>query len=152
MLSASGAFYQKACDGKWDCPICSPILLQEDREDIATVLHGHQGVLYLTFSVQHDEEPLVRTHANLLAVWSASFTRGSWMPRYRERARMAGWVRATEVTFSESSGHPHLHAVFVFDGDVPEDAEDALRGRWIDSAATLGMVATTRPCAPICPL
>lgn len=28
--------------------------------------------------------------------------------------------------------------MFVFDGDVPEDAEDALRGRWMASAAKLG--------------
>lgn len=143
MLSASGALYQRACDGKWDCPICSPILLEEDREDIAAVLHGHQGVLYLTFSIQHLEEPLARTLRNVLAVWSASFSKGSWMWRYRERTRMAGWVRAAEITFPESGGHPHLHAVFVFHGDVPEDAEDALRSRWIDRAAALGMLTAT---------
>lgn len=138
VISASGATYQRACDGRWGCPICSPRLLAEDREDIAAVLHQHHGALFLTFSISDSREPLARTLGNVLAVWSEAFTKGSWFTRYRERAGMAGWIRAVEITFSEIGGHPHIHAVFVFDGDVPEDAEDALRGRWMASADKLG--------------
>lgn len=141
ILSASGAVHQRACGNKWACPICSPKLLSEDREELAVVLHSNQGVLFLTFSISDSSEPLARTLSNVLAVWSAAFSKGSWMGRYRERSQMCGWVRAVETTFSETGAHPHIHAVFVFNGDVPEGTEDALRGRWIASASSLGLQA-----------
>lgn len=138
VISANGATYQRACDGRYACPICSPILLAEDRRNIAEAAHAHTGMLFLTFSISHHAEPLARTLNNVQAVWSRAFSTGSWMSRYRSSKSLCCWVRAVETTVSESGWNPHIHAVFFFDGDVPDDAEDALTARWMAAAVALG--------------
>lgn len=143
MISASGAPYQRSCDNKWACPQCSPKLLRQDREHIARVLQAHETVIFMTFSISHTA-PLAQSLTELQQTWTQAFTTGSWMSRFKIHNRMAGWVRATEVTFSETTAHPHLHALFAFDGKPGRDAIAGLRAQWTTAATRLGFATSGR--------
>lgn len=138
-----GTFYRVACGSKWSCPTCSPLRLSYDQIRIEKVLHKVPTVLYVTFTVGGLEGLSTKVALQrVLMTWVAAFGTGSWMPDFRGRTGMVGWVRSVETTFSTTSSHPHIHALFLFDSQPDQAAADAVVTRWQAVAARQGLRAT----------
>lgn len=138
-----GTFYRVACGSKWSCPTCSPLRLSYDQIRIEKVLNRVPTVLYVTFTVGGLEGLSTRDALQqVLMTWAAAFSTGSWMPDFRRRTGLVGWVRSVETTFSETSSHPHIHALFLFDSHTGQATADALVARWRAAAVRQGLKAS----------
>lgn len=138
-----GTFYRVACGSKWSCPTCSPLRLSYDQIRIEKVLNRVPTVLYVTFTVGGLEGLSTRDALQgILTTWGAAFSTGSWMPDFRRTTGLVGWVRSVETTFSETSSHPHIHALFLFDSQPAQAAADAVVARWRAAATGQGLKAS----------
>ena len=139
VVGPDGRSYRTACGNKWSCPLCSPSLLAADRSRLEQKLATARSVLYLTFTVAHDDSSRrAGSLAPILETWATAFTSGSWMGTFRDRTGLIGRVRSIEVTFPEQGFHPHIHAVFLFNSKPLEERKAALIQRWLYAAGRCG--------------
>jgi hypothetical protein len=126
------------CDGNL-CPWCSRRKATDTRMALDAYVVTKPLVLTLTTTV--------RSSPSLAAAWHdyaetvASFAKNSWLTK-----RTHGWVRETEVTWSEEAGwHVHGHWLLFLE---TEDIEDHARlgretiGRWLEVAERAGTEAS----------
>jgi hypothetical protein len=127
------------CGSVWSCPVCSAVIRAQRAEEIQTVIERHQkaggSVIFLTLTMRHRRsDSLAMLLDALLGSWKRLLQGAAWK-RTRRDYELTGYIRATEVTWSESNGwHPHLHCLLLT-GRRLDDAEvqrlgDEIHGRW----------------------
>lgn len=127
------------CGSVWSCPVCSAVIRAQRAEEIQTVIERHQkaggSVIFLTLTMRHRRsDSLAMLLDALLGSWKKLLQGAVWK-RMRRDYGLTGYIRATEVTWSESNGwHPHLHCLLLT-GRRLDDAEvqrlgDEIHGRW----------------------
>ena len=114
------------CSDIWTCPICASRISElrriELEQGVNTHLERGGGVLMISFALQHFAgEALADSLDGLLNAYS-SFWRNRQGRTLAAELKIAGRVRALEVTVGENGWHPHLH-VLVF-----------LKDKWLSPA------------------
>lgn len=145
IVRADGSSYRLPCGNRWSCPLCSPARLADDQARIERALQASSAVVFLTFTVAKEESlPASRWLSPILETWSAAFSTGSWMKRFRLRTGMTGWVRSVEMTLQNGGAHAHIHAALVFASRPGESDMDELIDRWVIAAERSGYRASRR--------
>jgi hypothetical protein len=131
----------------WACPICSAAVREQRSayiEDVTTAaLRAGGEVEFVTLTMPHTRDDFL---AGLLLSVSESWRRVTSDRRWKDSARLVGFVRATEVTDGMPNGwHPHLHVLVFFDGErsqaervmFREDVEAAWRASVLNVSGRL---------------
>lgn len=132
------------CSSIWACPVCSAVIRAERAREISQAVEAHQAagrsVLFVTLTVRHDlADSLKQSMDAVLGSWRKLLQGSAWVGSKstqgaRDRYRVSGYIRSTEVTYGSNGWHPHIHALFFTD-DKLSDTEvaafgDELHTRW----------------------
>ena len=132
------------CGSIWACPVCSAVIRAERAREITQAVDAHHAaggsILFVTLTIRHDyTDSLKQSMDAVLGSWRKLLQGSAWAgskTRYgmRDRYRVSGYIRSTEVTHGSSGWHPHLHCL-VFCDDHLSDVEASafgseLHARW----------------------
>lgn len=119
------------CGSVWACPVCAAKIRQR-----RTVEVDHAGKTWneregcrtalVTLTMPHYGADSLRSLWDTLANGWRELMSGRAAQEWREEHRVAGWIRAAEVTHGENGWHPHLH-VLLFVQELGDKADQALR-------------------------
>lgn len=132
------------CGSIWACPVCSAVIRAERAREISQAVEAHQAaggsILFVTLTIRHDRsDSLKQSMDAVLGSWRKLLQGRAWVGSKltqgaRDRYRVSGYVRSTEVTYGMNGWHSHIHALFFTD-DKLSDTEaaafgDELHTRW----------------------
>lgn len=132
------------CSSIWACPVCSAVIRAERAREISQAVEAHQAaggsILFVTLTIRHDRSDSLKQGMDAaLGSWSKLLQGSAWVGSktrsgMRDRYRVSGYIRSTEVTYGSNGWHPHIHALFFTD-DRLSDTEvaafgDELHTRW----------------------
>lgn len=109
----------ETCGSVWHCPLCAVKITEGRREEIDEFLAAHEshdGAVYmLTVTVPHHRfQKAVDLRKGVAAAWRRVQGGGAWK-KAKDRGRVAGTIRALEVTHGQNGWHPHLHILVAFE-------------------------------------
>lgn len=139
-----------ACGSVWVCPVCASKIQQvrsgELRQAIAAAASLGLTVAMLTLTIPHSRHDEL---GDLLRGFTGSLgalTGGKAWKKLRAAFGIAGYVRALEVTWGESSGwHPHAHVLLFLDPAAQLDAlADQLFPSWGTAVRNRGLGEVSR--------
>lgn len=132
------------CGSIWACPVCSAVIRAERAREISQAVEAHQAaggsILFVTLTIRHDrDDSLKQSMDAVLGSWRKLLQGSAWTGSKskqgaRDRYRVSGYIRSTEVTYGSHGWHPHIHALFFTDDEL-SDTEvtafgDELHTRW----------------------
>lgn len=132
------------CGSIWACPVCSAVIRAERAREISQAVESHQAaggsILFVSLTIRHDRDASLKQSMDaVLGSWRKLLQGSAWVGSKskqgaRDRYRVLGYIRSTEVTYGSSGWHPHIHALFFTD-DKLSDTEvaafgDELHTRW----------------------
>lgn len=133
------------CSSIWACAVCSAVIRAERAREIGQAVEAHQSgggsVLFVTLTIKHGrEDSLKQSMDAVLGSWRKLLQGSAWTGSktrtgMRDRYSVSGYIRSTEVTYSETnSWHAHIHSLWFLDRKL-SDTElssfgDDLHGRW----------------------
>lgn len=132
------------CGSIWACPVCSAVIRAERAREISQAVEAHQAaggsILFVTLTIRHDrDDSLKQSMDAVLGSWRKLLQGSAWVGSKskrgtRDRYRVSGYIRSTEVTYGSNGWHPHIHALFFTDDEL-SDTEvaafgDELHTRW----------------------
>ncbi len=144
-----------ACGSVWVCPVCAPKIQAVRAAEVRAAIDAWQGaVVLLTQTVPHSHEdelqPLLGRFTEALRLFKA----GSPYKRASQRFRIAGSIRALEVTHGRNGWHPHAHTILFLEGHHDQGAVHVRRGMkaelfrlWESAAARAGFKGKLSPSA-----
>ena len=129
------------CGSVWACPRCAAIISTKRAAELTTLLEradaDGQTVAMLTLTMRHHKgQGLKKLWDGLSLGWRAATSGKAWKED-REQARLAGYIRATEVTSGRNGWHVHIHCLLIGAGDLNVLA-DGLFNRWNNGLARHG--------------
>ena len=133
-IKAGSAYFcdVQTCGSVWACPVCSASIRQRRAVQVESIVGRHltaggsAGFLTLTFPHSRGDD-LAEMLTTLTGCWAKVQQRRGYRAAVADLG-MAGFVRATEVTFGGWHGwHPHLHNLLVADRAVTGEQWAALR-------------------------
>lgn len=132
------------CSSIWACPVCSAVIRAERAREIGQAVEAHHAaggsILFVTLTIRHDRnDSLKQSMDAVLGSWRKLLQGSAWAGSkttsgMRDRFRVSGYIRSTEVTYGSNGWHVHIHALFFTD-DQLSDTEvsafgDELHTRW----------------------
>jgi hypothetical protein len=149
MVGFSGLF---TCGNVWSCPQCSRKISAARATELERVMGyyvekgGYVVLVTLTLRHRHGQRLDVLWDA-VAQAWDAVTKARAWR-KDKKDLKLAGWVRATEVTCGCNGWHPHLHVPLIFHSKPdPSDITEMARrmfDRWRDRLVKLGLDAPDR--------
>ncbi len=142
-----------ACGSVWSCPVCAPKIQAVRALEVRAAIDAWQGaVVLLTQTVPHSHQdelqPLLQAFTEALRLFKA----GSPYKRASTRFRIAGSIRALEVTHGSNGWHPHAHTILFLEGHhdqgavhVRRDMKLELFRLWKSAAARAGFKGKLSP-------
>lgn len=114
------------CGSVWACPVCSSVIRGDRAEEIRETVRLNQeadgGVVFVTATLRHkSQDSLERSLDAALKGWRALMQGKAWKS-FSARWDVRGVVRALEVTYGDNGWHPHVHAIFLTGGKLPDEA------------------------------
>jgi len=105
------------CDNLWQCPVCANQITAHRRQELDIVVKNTPGIpIMLTFTMRHHRSDTLQYTVSVLCEAWAHMTGSRFWKEAKSDACLSGYVRALEVTWSQSNGwHPHFHALFIVD-------------------------------------
>ena len=134
----------QTCGSVWVCPVCAAKIQAhravEVRQAIDAWLELGGQVLMMGPTVPHTRADSLSGLVSGFTDAMRKFTNGAPMKRLRTAYRLAGSIRALEVTWGRASGwHPHAHMLLFL--EEPADLGElkaALFDRWVSAATRAG--------------
>jgi len=119
------------CGSVWSCPVCAATIRQRrtvevDQAGKAWNERAGCRTLMLTLTMPHHGADKLSELWDVLAGGWRQVMSGRAAQEWREQFRVAGWIRAIEVTHGEHGWHPHLH-VLLFVQELGDKRDQALR-------------------------
>lgn len=132
------------CSSVWACPVCSAVIRAERAREISQAVEAHHAaggsILFVTLTIRHDRaDSLKQSMDAVLGSWRKLLQGSAWVGSKskqgaRDRYRVSGYIRSTEVTYGSNGWHPHIHALFFTDdklsGTEVAAFGDELHTRW----------------------
>jgi hypothetical protein len=121
------------CGSVWAEPVCNAKIMARRAVEIgaAIALWQAQGgqVAFLTFTMRHREgQALHGLWEALSGAWGLVTSGPPWV-KAKERAGVAGWLRAVEVTHGRNGWHVHIHALVFLGSSATAATVAELHGR-----------------------
>ncbi len=118
----------RTCGSIWACPVCAQKIAAKRCDELAELLakHGEAGggAALLTLTVPHQAGQRLRdVRAMVLDAWAKLTGSGWWRRTVKGDFRVAGFVRAVEITHGRNGWHPHIHALLCIDGGGLDPSE-----------------------------
>lgn len=137
----------QTCGSVWACPVCASKISEkrriELRQGLDYWLAQGNSVMMLTFTVRHNKGDSLRDLVDGIKKARKRMRSGRKAQAWSRRYGFAGSVRALEVTHGANGWHPHVHEIYFFEGDLPEEvlrlAADELRTAWSEAVAGVGL-------------
>lgn len=131
------------CSSVWACPSCSAVIRSQRANELdaayAAVIHkGLNPGLFMTLTLRHKlDTPLDLSLDSVQTAWRELQQNGTFR-RLCERLKIAGIIRATEITYSFRSGwHPHVHCWIITKERVTDEALTEARSKIANIWASL---------------
>jgi hypothetical protein len=138
----------QVCASVWHCPVCSAKITERRRVELGAALEAWRSVpgarlMLATFTVQHHaSEPLSGLLGPVVDGWRW-FKNGDWWQAFKGSHKVAGSIRALELTQGAHGWHPHLHVLFFLWRDVEIlPFETDLKLRWAHTLKRQGRWAS----------
>jgi hypothetical protein len=112
------------CKNIWACPICSAIVAErrgsEVREACEIARSRGLKITMITLTTRHGIDDKLTNLIDGLAGAFRSFTSHRTFKKYREGFGVVGFIKSTEVTYSDSNcWHPHFHIIMFSKMSLP---------------------------------
>lgn len=127
----------QTCASIWACPHCASVIRRGRAREIAQAVARHQKagghLAFLTLTLRHSaSDALALTLDTVMDGWK-NITRNRAWRELKAAAGVMGFIRATEVTYSESSGwHPHAHILLFLDAPLTEEVKEKIESTLFD--------------------
>ena len=139
------------CGGIHVCPVCSANIrhrrmMEIELAALAWLARGGSLVMVTLTTRHYRGMPLDSLWSAVSGGWNRC-NNGRQGKADRERWRMAGFIRSTEVTEGENGWHPHVHGLMFVHGDptrIAAEMEEAWFTRWSDHLARQGLPRPSR--------
>lgn len=164
---ADYAFYGglQTCGQIWKCPVCAAKITErrrrlweqafsgkvvttteiEDSIIVKNVAHGYSMAM-ATFTISHAfSDRLTDVIERLTRAYDLLWS-GEWAVKFKRAYQVVGTIRALEITHGNHGWHPHIHCLFVIEGEGMRysmiEVRDNLKLRWAQSAQKAGAFAS----------
>lgn len=132
------------CGSVWHCPVCASKISERRRLDLVQGVQNWQAqggqVLLLTLTVPHYQNDSCQKILNGILDAYRRMTNRQTFKKLSGVVKLAGRVRALEVTYGENGWHVHLHVLLFLGGRViPEDLQDSILPMWSSAAVAAGL-------------
>lgn len=135
----------KTCGSVWACPVCTALIQEGRRKEIAkavdwSYLNGLQTAL-VTLTFPHRlHQPL----AQLLTQQAEALRclrHGSPWRRFKESFGYEGLIRSLELTYGTNGWHPHTHELFLVSSTAKAEAmRERLTQLWASACIRAGLL------------
>jgi hypothetical protein len=133
----SGAYRGlRHCGSVWWCPVCASKITERRRQELeqATTAAASRSwtVLLVTYTIRHKRADSLEASLTGLLKARRGLLSGRWAQGFDRRHRIAGRIRALEVTHGANGWHPHVHELVFIEGDQVDRGAflDELRQAW----------------------
>jgi hypothetical protein len=126
------------CGSVWSCPVCSAKIahgrMLEAESAIRQWVDQDGGSLgLLTLTIRHDKgDRLADLWDAVSRIWRTFVGHRAYRAA-RKRAGVTGYLRTTEVVYSDGGWHVHLHVLYFLRGHLERDSAEDFGGRAIDT-------------------
>lgn len=148
------AFYSGlvTCGSVWACPICSAVVQERRREEIAQAIdwayREDLQPIMVTFTFPHQAWDSLPDLLEKQADAFRRLRRGSVWQRIKERMGYRGLIRALELTHGEHGWHPHTHELWFVSASVSaEELHGVIVRRWADMCERAGLLTADKRAA-----
>lgn len=106
------------CGSVWACPVCAAKISARRRDEVAELVAHAQAegaeVSMLTLTMRHHHGQQLEALWDALSYGWSRLTSGRAWQQFVEQAGIVGYVKSTEITYSDLNGwHVHLHVLVV---------------------------------------
>jgi len=137
------------CGSVWVCPLCASKIQERRRQEVEQAIAWAAAqeragyVVSLTFPHRVDQplRDLLKLQREALAHMRSSRAYKELM----KRCKLAGRIRALEVTHGQNGWHPHTHELLFLDPKVPAAwLREVLADLWLKSCRKVGLFRDDR--------
>lgn len=119
----------QTCGSVWSCPVCAAKVAERRRSfELAPAIEAHTtaggSVLLITYTVPHGREDDLKDMLKRLSATVATMKGHRNYKALRKILRQVGTVRALEVTHGANGWHPHIHELWLIDGETTLSHDD----------------------------
>ena len=106
------------CGSVWACPVCAAKISARRRDEVAELVAHAQAegaeVSMLTLTMRHHHGQQLEVLWDALSYGWSRLTSGRAWQQFVEQAGIIGYIKSTEITYSNVNGwHVHLHVLIV---------------------------------------
>lgn len=106
------------CGSVWACPVCAAKISARRRDEVAELVAHAQAegaeVSMLTLTMRHHHGQQLEALWDALSYGWSRLTSGRAWQQFEQQAGIVGYVKSTEITYSDLNGwHVHLHVLIV---------------------------------------
>lgn len=106
------------CGSVWACPVCAAKISARRRDEVAELVAHAQAegaeVSMLTLTMRHHRGQQLEALWDALSYGWSRLTSGRAWQQFEEQAGIIGYIKSTEITYSDVNGwHVHLHVLIV---------------------------------------
>lgn len=106
------------CGSVWACPVCAAKISARRRDEVAELVAHAQAegaeVSMLTLTMRHHHGQQLEALWDALAYAWSRLTSGRAWQQFEAQAGIIGYIKSTEITYSNTNGwHVHLHVLVV---------------------------------------
>lgn len=133
------------CGSVWACPVCTALIQEGRRKEIAQAIgwaygQGYQPAM-VTFTFPH---ALHHRLAELIEAQAQAFKllrKGANWDRFKKSVGYQGLIRSLELTHGTHGWHPHTHELFFVSSEAEAvDMRERLTELWLSACARAGLV------------
>jgi len=134
------------CASVWSCPICAPVVRAGRAKEISEAMNenakrGGSAVL-ITATGPHSLVDPLEGLLSAVSQFGGAIGRGAPWQRFVQASGYIGSIRSVEITYGDNGWHPHVHALYFFDRQLPKSLLQRLRvhsfGAWQRHLTRLG--------------
>jgi hypothetical protein len=121
------AFYGNlaTCKNIWACPVCASIVSEKRKEEVREACKKAEEmglkVTMITLTTRHGIGDKLSDLMQGITGAFRTFTSHRTFKKYRDIYGVRGFVKATEVTYSDNNGfHPHFHILMFSQETLPK--------------------------------
>lgn len=121
------------CASVHSCPCCAAAIMTARAKEITQALDNHRRdrTALVTLTLRHHAGIPLLVLRTLLGRAFSSLWSGKKGQELKRQLGLVGTIRSAEQTYGSNGWHPHLHALFFFDGAPPEGWEALITKRWL---------------------
>jgi len=114
------------CMSVWSCPVCMATILdgraREISRGVGSWIRAGNSAIMGTVTFPHDAGMDLAPLLDMVADTFRYILADHGWRKLKADLRIAGQIRALELTHGRHGWHPHLHLLVLIEGEIPQDA------------------------------